>query len=142
MPELSPNEPLVRLHADRPGAAGRAVPAASRHSLAENPSGTKPRNDGPPRVGKARDFIAEIRASTEAIEALTNRSADRGRGTRLTASPWLNATEAAAYLRCPVSRVRKLTMTGELPVHRDGRRVLFHRAELDTFIRDGGATCP
>jgi excisionase family DNA binding protein len=58
------------------------------------------------------------------------------------ASPWLDATEAAAYLRCPVSRVRKLTSTRELPCSRDGRRVLYRRDELDEFIRSGGATCP
>jgi excisionase family DNA binding protein len=57
-------------------------------------------------------------------------------------SPWLNAHEAAAYLRCPVSRVRKLTMTRELPCEHDGRRVLYHREALDGFVRRGGATCP
>lgn len=58
------------------------------------------------------------------------------------ASPWLGANEAAAYLRCPVSRIRKLTSTGELPCSRDGRRVLYHREELDSFVRTGGAICP
>ena len=53
--------------------------------------------------------------------------------------PWLTAPEAAAYLRCPLSRVRKLTMTGELPCEHDGRRVLYHRDELDQFVRSGGA---
>jgi excisionase family DNA binding protein len=57
-------------------------------------------------------------------------------------SPWLDAEEARLYLRCPLSRVRKLTMTGELPCERDGRRVLYHRDELDAFIRQGGAICP
>ncbi len=59
-----------------------------------------------------------------------------------TNSPWLNAAEAAVYLRCPTSRIRKLTSTRELPFHRDGRRVLYHRDELDEFVRAGGATCP
>ncbi len=57
-------------------------------------------------------------------------------------TPWLSAEQAAHYLRCPVSRVRKLTMTDELPHHRDGRRVLYHRDELDAFIRGGGAKTP
>lgn len=55
---------------------------------------------------------------------------------------WMNAIEAAEYLRCPLSRVRKLTMTGELPVHRDGRRVLYRGEELDQYVRNGGATSP
>lgn len=55
------------------------------------------------------------------------------------ASPWMNAHEAAEYLRCPVSRIRKLTSTGEIPHHHDGRRVLFDRNELDQYVRNGGA---
>ena len=51
-------------------------------------------------------------------------------GSSLT-SPWMTAEEAAAYLRCPTSRIRKLTATRELPCQRDGRRVLYHRDELD-----------
>lgn len=58
------------------------------------------------------------------------------------ASPFLQAQEAADYLRCPLSRIRKLTMTGALPVHRDGRRVLYRRDELDEFIANGGAVSP
>jgi excisionase family DNA binding protein len=55
-------------------------------------------------------------------------------------SPWLKAPEAATYLRCPLSRIRKLTATGALPSHRDGGRVLYRAEELDAFVRDGGAT--
>jgi excisionase family DNA binding protein len=57
-------------------------------------------------------------------------------------SPWLTAAEAASRMRCPLSRVRKLTMTRELPHERDGRRVLYHRGAVDDFIRCGGAKSP
>lgn len=57
---------------------------------------------------------------------------------RTGASPWLSANEAAGYLRCPLSRVRKLTMTGGLPVHREGGLVLYRHEELDQFVADGG----
>lgn len=53
-------------------------------------------------------------------------------------SPWLDAAGAAAYLCCPVSRIRKLTASGDLPCEREGRRVLYDRAELDAFVRSGG----
>lgn len=46
---------------------------------------------------------------------------------------------AAEHLNAPLSRVRKLTSTGALPVHREGGRVLYLRSELDEFIRGGGA---
>lgn len=52
---------------------------------------------------------------------------------------WLTARQAAEHLNAPLSRVRKLTSTGALPVHREGGRVLFLRSELDEFIRNGGA---
>lgn len=58
------------------------------------------------------------------------------------ASPWLTAAQAADYLGCSVSRIRALTLTGELPHHRDGRRPLYHRDELDAYVRAGGASCP
>jgi excisionase family DNA binding protein len=57
-------------------------------------------------------------------------------------SPWMDAKGAAAYLACSVSRIRTLTMTGDLPVHRDGSRPLYHRDELDAYVRQGGASCP
>jgi excisionase family DNA binding protein len=57
-------------------------------------------------------------------------------------SPWLRVEDAADYIGAPVSRVRKLTMTGELPSHRDGRRRLYRRDELDRYVRDGGAISP
>jgi excisionase family DNA binding protein len=57
-------------------------------------------------------------------------------------SPWMTAAAAADYLGCSVSRIRTLTLTGELPHHRDGRRPMYHRDELDHYIRSGGASCP
>ncbi|HWK28094.1 MAG TPA: helix-turn-helix domain-containing protein [Solirubrobacter sp.] len=55
-------------------------------------------------------------------------------------SPWLTAPEAAEYLRCSLSRVRKLTMLGDLPCHKDGSRVLYRIEELDSFVGSGGAS--
>jgi excisionase family DNA binding protein len=57
-------------------------------------------------------------------------------------SPWLTAPVAADYIGCSLSRVRKLTMARELPHHKDGSRVLYHRDELDAYIRAGGAVSP
>jgi excisionase family DNA binding protein len=54
-------------------------------------------------------------------------------------SPWLTAQEAADYIGAPLSRVRQLTMGDEIPVHRDGRRVLYHRDELDRWLIEGAS---
>ena len=86
----------------------------------------------------ARALLDEIAADPVALARLRE-LVDVGPERR---SPWLSAPEAAEYLGCPVSRIRKLTMTGELPCHRDGRRVLYRREELDEFVRGGGAVSP
>jgi excisionase family DNA binding protein len=86
--------------------------------------------------------VAALHLSEAELAALADLVAER-LGSRLGAvTPWLRAPEAAAYLACPESRIRKLTMTGELPAHRDGRRVLYRREDLDAFIRNGGAISP
>lgn len=53
-------------------------------------------------------------------------------------SPWLNTPGAATYMACPVSRIRKLTMTGELTSYKEGGRRLYKRSDLDAFIAAGG----
>jgi excisionase family DNA binding protein len=80
--------------------------------------------------------IELARLHPDDIDAIAERVVDRAGRRR---SPWMIASEAAEYLGCPVSRVRKLTMTGELPHEHEGRRVLYHRDRLDEFIRTGGA---
>jgi excisionase family DNA binding protein len=75
-------------------------------------------------------------------DAVAARLAEREAQQAGRSSPWLSAEQAADYLACPISRVRKLTMTRELPAHRDGRRVLYRREELDAYVRHGGARSP
>jgi len=55
-------------------------------------------------------------------------------------SPWMNSEQAAEYMACPVSRIRKLTMTGVLPPYKEGGRNLYKRSELDLFIVSGGGS--
>ena len=86
----------------------------------------------------ARLVLAELRSDPTALDELRVLIGVEPEAR----SPWLTAHEAAAYLACPESRIRKLTMTGELPCHRDGRRVLYRREELDAYVRSGGAVSP
>ena len=46
----------------------------------------------------------------------------------------MNARDAAAYLRCSVSTVRRLAHSGELPHYRLGRMVRFRRSEIDGWL--------
>lgn len=81
-------------------------------------------------------LLDELAADPAALERL------RGLVGASATTPWLSAAQAAEHLACPISRVRKLTMTGELPVTRDGRRTLYRRDDLDAYLRNGGAVSP
>jgi excisionase family DNA binding protein len=49
---------------------------------------------------------------------------------------WLDATEATEYLRLPTRKALYAAIArGSVPVHRFGRRVRFHRPELDALLR-------
>jgi excisionase family DNA binding protein len=51
-------------------------------------------------------------------------------------TPWLDVQGAAAYIGdAPTSRVYDLTQQAKLKPHRDGRRLLFHRDDLDAYLR-------
>ena len=47
------------------------------------------------------------------------------------ASPWMTRAAAAEYLGLPVSRLEK---DRTIPRHKDGGRVVYHRAELDAHF--------
>jgi hypothetical protein len=50
-------------------------------------------------------------------------------------SPWLTRKQAADYLSVPISRLEK---DKRVPGHRWHGRVLYHRDELDAFVRSLG----
>jgi excisionase family DNA binding protein len=81
----------------------------------------------------------------ELLDAIAERVASRI-GARERAAgintPWLTQEQAAAYLGCSASRIKTLTVADAIPHHRDGRRPLYHRDELDAYVRGGGARCP
>lgn len=58
------------------------------------------------------------------------------------ASPWLTVADAATYLGCPTSRVYALKAARQIPHHKEGSRLLFHRDELDAWVRKGGGLRP
>jgi excisionase family DNA binding protein len=86
--------------------------------------------------------MADLHLTDAELERLAGQLTERVARQLGTGSPWLTAADAATHLVCPQSRIRKLTMTGELPCHRDGRRVLYRREELDAYVRNGGALSP
>jgi hypothetical protein len=68
----------------------------------------------------------------EVLEQLVERVAGKLRAELADHTPWLTRREAAAYLRVPVSRLEK---DKTVPSHRWEGRVLYHRAELDEWVK-------
>ena len=56
------------------------------------------------------------------------------------ASPYLTTAEAGEYLRASRQRIFDLTSQGRLPVHKDGSRNRYKRADLDAYLagQNGG----
>ena len=48
---------------------------------------------------------------------------------------YLTATEAAEYLRISTRHLRRATASGQIPVSRLGRKLLYDRSELDEYVR-------
>ena len=75
----------------------------------------------------------------ELLDAIASAVADeleRRGAASAPASPWLDVDEAAAYLRCARQRIYDLVSEGRLEPARDGRRLLFARDALDSYLRD------
>jgi len=68
----------------------------------------------------------------ELVEAIARRAAEIVVDELGNGSPWLTREAAARYLSFPVSRLEK---DKQIPCHREGRRVLYHRDELDAYLR-------
>jgi excisionase family DNA binding protein len=55
------------------------------------------------------------------------------------ASPWLGVPEAAEHIGCSRHRIYRLVSQRRIPFQHEGRRLVFSRADLDAWIREGGA---
>jgi hypothetical protein len=67
----------------------------------------------------------------ELVEAIAERAAELVLERRSNRTPWMTRPEAAAYMRLPESRLEK---DRGIPCHHEGRRVLYHRGELDAYL--------
>jgi excisionase family DNA binding protein len=51
--------------------------------------------------------------------------------------PWIDVEQAAEHLACKPRRIYELVAQRRVPVHRDGRRLLFRRSDLDAALEEG-----
>lgn len=85
------------------------------------------------------DLVDRLAERPDALDRLASKLAER---VSPTADEWLDVQGAAAYLKCPTSRIYALTSARRLTVHKDGSRSLYRRDELCAFVESGGAVRP
>jgi excisionase family DNA binding protein len=77
----------------------------------------------------------------ELVEAIAQRAAELVAANRAD-DGYMDVKRAADFLACGPDRIYALVSAGRIPHHRDGSRLLFDRAELRGYVRNGGAKRP
>jgi excisionase family DNA binding protein len=83
-----------------------------------------------------RTFTIQVPA--DFMDALADAMVARAGDARADDDGYLNTESAARYLDAPVSRVHDLVQRGVLVPHKDGRRLLFTRAQLRAHVEGRG----
>jgi excisionase family DNA binding protein len=81
----------------------------------------------------ARAIVASL--DDQALDELARLLAPR-LATHAARPTWLDVDGAAAHLNCSRRRVYDLVAQRRLTPHRDGRRLLFRRDQLDTYLEE------
>lgn len=92
---------------------------------------------GPPAFTHEKQTIGvALDVPDELIDAIAERAAAIVLAAQNTpAAPrWLDTKSAADHLSCPPSRIHDLVALQKLTPRRDGRRLLFDRADLDAYV--------
>lgn len=78
----------------------------------------------PAQIALMAEVIAEMRELKAEVAELA-----QGR------EGWMNADQAATYIGgASRERIYDLAREGQIPVHRDGRRLLFRQSDLDAYV--------
>jgi excisionase family DNA binding protein len=89
-------------------------------------------NDPTPTLGTLLGELIQQIAAAVAAELPATPAGDQAEER----SPWLSLASAAHYLDWPKQRLYKLTAAGAIPHYKHDGRLLFHRHELDHWLRD------
>lgn len=147
--ELDELEALLDEMALPSGVLGNGAGRQTHTPQSEKPSGNAGLGaSGPPDLtahsgaGFTSNPQNSIPIPPELIEEIAQRAAEIAAHRAKPGSPWLTLPEAAEHIRAPKSRLYALVSKRAIPHEKDGSRLLFHRAEIDAWLRSGGATRP
>jgi hypothetical protein len=81
--------------------------------------------------------VSELHLSfpDELVRAIAAETARVLREDGLAVSPWLNVTEAAAYLRIPEGRLKNLAAAKQIRYSPQGKAYVYHREWLDEYAQ-------
>jgi hypothetical protein len=85
-------------------------------------------------AGTSMETLLERLAERIAVE-VSRRLASERELNDPQASPWMGAEKAAAHLDWPKQRLYKLSASGAIPHYKQEGRLLFHRGELEAWLR-------
>jgi excisionase family DNA binding protein len=100
-------------------------------------SGNGSRLSSPPFAEDQREpaaLTATLALTGEQLDVLADLVAERLQPAAPDSSPWLDTTGAADYLAAKPARIHDLVALGKLKPRRDGRRLLFARADLEAYL--------
>lgn len=79
-------------------------------------------------------MLVEFELSNAQVRSVAEQAAAILSERQAMTTPWLDTKRAAAYLACSAGRIHDLVQLGKLEPRRDGRRLLFHRDNLDAYL--------
>jgi excisionase family DNA binding protein len=86
-------------------------------------------------VVASADLTLTLALTAEQLDAIAERVAERLQPAPSgSSSPWLDSAGASDYLAAKPGRIHDLVALGKLTPRRDGRRLLFHRDDLDAYL--------
>jgi excisionase family DNA binding protein len=85
--------------------------------------------------GSGFETLLDELAERIAAELVIRLAAEREPGDPGPSSAWMAIEKAAAYLDWPKQRLYKLSASGAIPHYKQEGRLLFHRDELDDWLR-------
>jgi excisionase family DNA binding protein len=85
--------------------------------------------------GTSLEVLLDRLAERIAAKVANRLASEREQGDPGPHSPWMGIEKAAAYLDWPKQRLYKLSASGAIPHYKQEGRLLFHRGELDAWLR-------
>lgn len=100
------------------------------------PQGARPADGRPPAPSSVQASMVTFTVPPALVEAIAVRVVEllADRPTSPTEGGYLDVDQAADYLACKSHRVYDLVSQRRLRAFRDGRRLLFRRADLDAAL--------